>query len=143
MPVIHPLIDRLQHLTGTPVLDMAGINAFLSAAPGLSVLFIAGQLAGGRPETGDVAVVLTELLSHYRGRLRAALVAAASEPAVQKRYAAPVVPSLVFLRDGIPVGVLPRIKDWDEYLDAIDGWLADGPAQPDRPDGQHQGRKVA
>jgi len=103
MTVPHPLIARLAD-AGCAVLDAAAIDAFL-APPGLAALLITGDPAK-RPEALDVAVVLNELLGRYGATLRAAIVGRAAEPALQARFRAPVVPTLLLLRDGEAVARL-------------------------------------
>jgi hydrogenase-1 operon protein HyaE len=126
MTAPHPLIARLAE-AGCPVLETDAIAAFL-APPGLALLLITGDPAQRR-EALDVAVVLKELLDRYAGRVRAAVAARGAEPALQTRFRAPVVPTLLLLREGEPVARLPRIRDWADYLAAIDAALA-VPATP-------------
>lgn len=111
------LIDMLLRDTDCARVDGRSLDQFL-AAPGAAVLFVAGFNAK-RSETGDVAVVLRELLLDFPGRLRGALVAAETEPTVQTRFKAPVVPCLIVLRDGEAVAKLSGIKDWDDYVRAV------------------------
>lgn len=43
---------------------------------------------------------------------------------VAARYKVTVRPTLVFLRDGAILGMLPRMRDWAVYLDVIGALLA-------------------
>lgn len=111
------LIEALTDTHRMPVVDAASVDAFLTPAAGEcahAVLFFAGDPAQ-RPESLDVAVVLPELVATFRGRLRAAVVARAAEDALKPRSHVQVLPSLVVVRDGAVLGVLPRILDWSDY----------------------------
>ncbi len=118
----HPLLGRLVRDCGVPEVDAAGIDAFL-ATPGDAVLFFSENPLQ-YPESADVAVVLPELLGAFPGRLRAALVARASERELQKRFGFARWPALVFLRDGDYVGAITGIHDWDVYLEKVESLLA-------------------
>lgn len=128
-----PLIDQLVLRHGLPRLDHATIDAFLSpedGAPAHAVLFFTGD-ATQRPETVDVAVVLPELLAAFRGRLRGAVIARDAEDALKARFHVAIVPSLVVTRGDATLGVLPRVRDWAEYLERIECWL--DPSAPPLP----------
>jgi hydrogenase-1 operon protein HyaE len=115
---------------GLPTIDHSGIDAFLARGPGESshaLLFFAGDPAQ-RAETHDVAVILPELAAVFGGRLRAALVAASAEEALKARFRVYALPSLVVVRDGETVCVLPKIHDWADYIARIEAALA-----PDAP----------
>ena len=130
-PVIRALADR----AGLPVLDTGTVDDFLAAAPH-ALLFFTGDPAQ-RAEAADVAVVLPELLAAFAPRLRAAIIARTAEGALAPRFRVAVLPSLVVTRGVDPVGVLPRIRDWSEYLARIEQFLApDAPVVPPstRPD---------
>jgi len=114
---------------GVPVVDALSLDAFLSA-PGLSphaLLFFAGD-PEQRSETGDVAIILPQLLQAFDGRLRAGLVAASAEAALKERFHVGVFPSLVVTRGGETLGVLPKVYDWSDYVARIDALL-----RPDAP----------
>ncbi|WP_416068656.1 hydrogenase accessory protein (plasmid) [Rhizobium sp. YTUHZ045] len=124
------LVRALSERARLPVVDETTIDAFLAPAagePDNAVLFFTGDPAQ-RPEADDVAVVLPELLGHYRGRLRGAVVRRAAEDKLKARFNVVVMPSLVVTRRDQPVGVIGKIRDWSEYVDKIGAWLA-----PDAP----------
>ena len=124
-----PLIRALTERSGLPVLDAGTVDAFLAATPH-ALLFFTGDPAQ-RTEAADVAVVLPELLAAFAGRLRAAVIARTAEAALTPRFRVAVLPSLVVTRGADPVGVLPRIRDWSDYLARIDACLApDAPVLP-------------
>jgi len=128
-----PLITALGTRHGLPTVDEASIDAFLAPADGESahcLLFFTGDPAQ-RAETADVAVVLPEILAAFQRRLRGAVVARSSEAALSARFRVNVHPSLVVTRGGDPLAVLPKIRDWSEYMSAIDAALApDAPVLP-------------
>ncbi|MGD9656617.1 MAG: hydrogenase accessory protein [Methylocystis sp.] len=133
-----PLLQRLIERARLPVVDDLGLDEFLDRASKERVhvlLFFSGDRAN-RPETADVAVVLPELLSHFSDRLRGAVIAPEAEESLRARLHAYVSPSLVVMRGREPVGVLPKIWDWADYLAKIEGFLhLDAPviAGPKRP----------
>jgi hydrogenase-1 operon protein HyaE len=118
----HPLLERLVRDCGIPEVDTDSVDAFVNAE-GDAVLFFSEDLLQ-HPESGDVAVVLPELVRAFHGRFRAALVSRASERALQKRYGFARWPALVFLRGGEHVGTITSILDWDEYLAKVAELLA-------------------
>jgi hydrogenase-1 operon protein HyaE len=103
-----------------PAID--GANAAQVLGEGDALLFFPGDPAQ-RPEVIDVAVIFNELLAAYRGRLRGAVIAAGAEKALGKTYHVDVFPSLAVIRGGATIGVIPRIRDWVEYKDKIEGFL--------------------
>jgi hydrogenase-1 operon protein HyaE len=125
-----PLVRRLFEHHGLPLVDELTLDAFLDGNPGEpkhSVLFFSGDGAP-RAETTDVAVVLPELLSYFFGRLRGAMIVPEAEGKLRARLHAHVSPSLVVMRERDPVGVLPKICDWAEYVAKIEAFL--DPAAP-------------
>ena len=133
-----PLLRRLIERARLPVVDDLSLDDFLDhASKGRAqvLLFLSGDRAN-RPETGDVAVVLPELLSHFSNRLRGAVIAPEAEERLRARLHAYVSPSLVVIRGRGPVGVLPKIWDWADYIAKIEGFLdpsAPALAGPKRP----------
>lgn len=124
------LLQNLRERHQLASVDEASVEAFLAPAqdaPLHSVLFFAGDPAERR-ETGDVAVILPQLLAAFAGRLRAGLIAADAESALKDRFHVRVLPSLVVMRGAEAVGVLPKILDWSDYLARIEAML-----QPDAP----------
>lgn len=120
-----PLLRRLIERARLPVVDDLSLDDFLDSASKERVqvlLFLSGDGAN-RPETGDVAVVLPELLSHFSDRLRGAVIAPKAEERLRARLHAYVSPSLVVMRGREPIGVLPKIWDWADYVAKIEGFL--------------------
>lgn len=124
-----PLLRALSEKHGVAPVDDSSIDAFLEPGPGRpahAILFFAGDPTQ-RSETHDVAVILPQLLEAFAGRLRSGIVARASKP-LESRFGVCVFPSLVVTRDGEPLGVLPKVYDWADYLTRIERLLA-----PDAP----------
>lgn len=127
-----PLIARLSRDFGYPQVDAASLESFLAAVEGLAVVFVTGD-PRKLLDTGDVAVILPELVAHFAGRLTPAVLARDAEALAATRLGAEVKPALVFLAAGRPVGVIPRVRDWDEYTSRIEGYLAQTLAATDIP----------
>ncbi len=121
MPLPQAFIDRM----GVPVVDESTVDDVL--ANGLCMALFAGDPAQ-RPEAADVAVIFPELLEAFAGRLLGALVASGAEKALGARFHVDVLPSLAVIRNGVTIGVIPRIRDWAEYIEKIDAFL-----DPDAP----------
>lgn len=124
------LIAALATRHRLPTVDASTIDAFLAPAegePAHTLLFFTGD-PETRGDSADVAVVLPELLAAYSGLLRAAVVDRAAEAALKPRFSVEVLPSLVMTRGADPLGVMPRIRDWTDYLETIDRLL--DPAAP-------------
>ena len=125
-----PLLRSLSETHGVAVVDEASVETFLAAAQQESAhaaLFFTGD-PKERSETHDVAVILPQLVEAFSGRLRAAIVARSAENALKERFKVGVFPSLVVTRGGEPLGVLPKVCDWSDYLTRIEKLL-----QPDAP----------
>ena len=127
----HPLVAALADRYGLPVVDPSSIDAFLAPAEGEpphALLFFPGDPAT-RAETLDVAVVMPEVLAAFQRRLRGAVVASGAEAALSSRFHVAVLPSLVVTRGAETIAVLPKIRDWSEYMEKIEAALAaDAPA---------------
>lgn len=123
----HPLISALAERHALPTVDASTIDAFLAPAEGEArhgLLFFAGD-PGSRAETLDVAVVLPEILAAFHGRLRGAVVARTAEAGLATRFHVAVMPSLVVTRGAEEtIAVLPKIRDWSEYMEKIEAALA-------------------
>lgn len=107
--------------------DAGSVTRFL-AGDGPRLLFFAGSKSVRR-EAHDVAVALRELLRDYRGSLGAALVEPAAESALQSRFRVPATPCLVLLAGGEILEVLPRVRDWSDYLSLFQRYLGAPPAR--------------
>ncbi|NLH80606.1 MAG: hydrogenase accessory protein [Phyllobacteriaceae bacterium] len=127
----HPLLTALAERYGLPTVDATSIDACLAPASGEAehvLLFFTGDPAT-RAETLDVAVVMPEILAAFQRRLRGAVVDRAAEAGLASRFHVAVMPSLVVTRRDETVAVLPKIRDWSEYMEKIEAALApDAPA---------------
>ncbi|MBS1168078.1 MAG: hydrogenase expression protein HyaE [Proteobacteria bacterium] len=115
------LIAALASHHGLPTIDAESLDAFLAPAAGEPehvLLFFSGD-PDQRNDSGDVAVVLPELLAAFPGRFRAGVIARSAEAALKARCQVEVFPSLVVLRGQTLLDVLPRIRDWSDYLDRL------------------------
>lgn len=124
------LIAALASQHGLSTVDTETLDAFLAPAAGKpehALLFFTGD-PDQRNDSGDVAVVLPELLAAFPCRFRAGVIARSAEAALKARCQVDVFPSLVVLRGQAVVDVLPRIRDWSEYLDRLGAAL-----RPDAP----------
>lgn len=92
------------------------MGAFLADERPALVLFTGDPAQ--RPEAHDVAVVLHQLLQAHP-MLRGAVVARSSEAELAPRLGVSVFPSLVLVRRGAPMGVVPRIASWASYREAV------------------------
>ena len=100
--------------------DAGNIDRFL-AGQGLHVLFFAGSRSQ-RSDAHDVAVALRELLKDYRGSVSAGLVAG-DEAQLQPRFRVLVLPSLVLVLGGETLEIVPRVRDWGDYVQAFQRYL--------------------
>lgn len=116
---MHPMLQSLCDHDAVRLVDEAGFDAFLAAAPDtLTAIFFAGD-PDKKLETADVVVVLRELLVLYRGRLRIGLVAPDAESALMEKTANFAVPGLVFYAGMQRLEVIPKIQDWSVYAEAL------------------------
>jgi len=106
--------------------DAGSVDAFLTCE-GLQVLFFAGSRSQ-RGDAHDVAVALREVLKDYAGQISAALVAAPDEAQLQPRFRVLALPSLVLLLEGETLEVIPRVKDWSDYVRAFRRYLGEAVA---------------
>lgn len=124
------LIAALASQHGLPTIDVDTLEAFLEPAAGEpehALLFFTGDPVQ-RTDSGDVAVVLPELLSAFPDRFRAGVIARRAEAELKARCLVEIFPSLVVLRRQTVLDVLPRIRDWSEYLERLESAL-----RPDAP----------
>ena len=103
--------------------DAAGIDDFL-AGEGLRVLFFAGDNSR-RSDAQDVAVALREVLKDYPGKVSAGLVRQADEMTLQGRFRVLAFPSLCLVLGGETLEVIPRVRDWSDYVQAFRRYLGD------------------
>lgn len=112
------LIQALTDKHGYPRLEAAAIDGFLQGQPQPVALFFSGDPAKA-PESHDVAVVLPELVHHFRGRFGVAVITDPS-PRLQARYGFSRWPALVFMLGRRHLGTSARVQNWSDYLSEID-----------------------
>ncbi|WP_413720821.1 hydrogenase accessory protein [Silicimonas sp. MF1-12-2] len=118
----HALIDRLTGELGWPCLIMEDEVLAWIKRPGVQVLFVPGDWQRNL-ETADVAVILPELQTAFQGRFDCAVVDEAMEPGVKESSGVYKTPSLIFYRDGVCLGGIPKVRDWDDYMARIARFL--------------------
>jgi len=122
------LIRALATRNSLPTVDASSIEAFLAPGrgePEHTLLFFTGE-PKQRAESDDVAVVLPQILRAFEGKLRAAVVSRAAEDELKARFHVLVVPSLAVTRGATPLAVIPKIKDWSDYVRIVLAALAPG-----------------
>ncbi len=112
--------DMLEHGLLQRV-DASNLDTFLQEE-GLQVLFFAGSKSQ-RSDAHDVAVALREVLKDYGGAVRAGLVAEEDETDLQPRFRILALPSLALVLDGETLEVIPRVRDWSDYVRAFRRYL--------------------
>lgn len=118
----HPLIDRLTTEFGWPSLsDEADILEWVSR-PGVHALFVPGDPKRNL-ETADVAVIAPELQTAFQGRFDCAVIADDAQDTVKDSSGIFKTPSLIFYRDGVCMGGIPKVRDWDDYMVRITRFL--------------------
>ena len=122
------LVRALATRHGLPTVDASSIEAFLAPAhgePEHAILFFTGE-PRLRAEADDVAVVLPQIMRAFDGKLRAAVVSRAAEDELKARFHVFVMPSLAITRGATPLAVIPKIKDWNDYVRIVLAALAPG-----------------
>jgi hydrogenase-1 operon protein HyaE len=122
------LFARQVRESGFIALSAANAADFAGLA-GAAVLFFADD-PKRVPECWDVAVVLPDIVGASAEPLRVGLLDPASARELAARYGVIRWPSLVFLRDGAYLGVIERMRDWDEFRAEIRRILALAPSAP-------------
>lgn len=122
-PCGHPLVDRLVTEFAFPHLTEAtGFAAFVNA-PGAHLVFLPGEVARNL-ETPDIAVIVPELRIAFQGAFDCAVAQGEAESAAKDAIGVHKTPSIVFFRDGQPLGAMPKVRDWDDYMARIPVILA-------------------
>lgn len=119
----HPLITRLITEFEYPNLENMGDVASFTEAEGLHVIFVPGDVKRNL-ETPDVAVILPELRQAFQGRFDCAVAADSVESELRDATQIHKTPSLIFFRDGQPIGGIPKVRDWSEYIERINQIIA-------------------
>ena len=112
---IHPLISRLETEYGYPRLSSAHDLAEFLARPGAHCLFIPGDPQRNL-ETADAAVILPELRMAFQHAFDCALVDDAIEATLRETHRALKAPGYLIFREGVFLGAIEKIRDWDDYM---------------------------
>ena len=123
-----PLLEGIIAREALPVVTADTLDDF-AVGNGDTIIFAVGDWKR-HVEVNDVAVILPELLKASNGLLKAAVLARDSERKVQTRFRFSKYPSLIFLRDGAYLGVIPQVLDWEDYIAEINKILAGNPVPP-------------
>jgi hydrogenase-1 operon protein HyaE len=118
----HPLFDRMFGEFGFAEVPENGFDQFRSRS-GHTLLFFSEDPVRYR-ETLDLAVVLPELARAFAGRFAVGVLLPGAARVIAPRYGVRLWPALVLLRDGEYVGAIEGIRDWNDYLGALQSLLA-------------------
>jgi hypothetical protein len=122
------VLDSLTNHPGCDVLRKADVDDFLARNP-RALLFFTGDLVK-RTEGRDVAVVVRELVTGHPGRIRVGVIDRRDEALVMARYGVVVTPAVAYMRDGEPVELVARMRDWPVFAQALDRLLGKQTAPP-------------
>lgn len=112
---LHPLLARLEDVFGWPRLHSLHDVAEFTQRPGLHCLFVPGDPRRNL-ETADAAVILPELRMTFQNAFDCALVDDAIEAQVRETHKALKTPGFLFFRQGLYLGAIEKIRDWDDYI---------------------------
>ncbi len=117
------IFESLLATSGCEVVSAATVDAFIGAS-GPSVLFLTGDTTQ-RPEAGDVAVVVREILRGHEGaQVRLGIVDRRDEASVMQRLGVVVLPAVVLIREGLVQEIIARMRDWQVYSQAFERLIA-------------------
>lgn len=114
-PGLHPLLARLEQELGWPRLTTLAEAEAFTARPGAHCLFIPGDPQRNL-ETADAAVILPELRMAFQHAFDCALVDDAIEATLRETHRALKAPGYLFFREGVFLGAIEKIRDWDDYM---------------------------
>ncbi|WP_423210341.1 hydrogenase accessory protein [Paracoccus yeei] len=112
---LHPLLARLEDEFDWPRLHSLHDVAEFTQRPGLHCLFVPGDPRRNL-ETADAAVILPELRMTFQNAFDCALVDDAIEAQVRETHKALKTPGFLFFRQGLYLGAIEKIRDWDDYI---------------------------
>jgi hydrogenase-1 operon protein HyaE len=120
-PVEPPLVARLVNECGAARLDDALFDDFVRA-PGEAALFFTEDPVRFR-EVLDVAVILPELRTGCVRPFRIGVLPPPLANAKAATYGVRRWPALVFLRGGEWLGNVEGLRDWNDYVEAVNALL--------------------
>ena len=127
-PPLHPLLSRLVSETGAAQLEAEAFDTW-AHQPGAAMVVFADDPERFK-ETLDIAVIVPELHAAGRGQFRVGLLTPAAAKALAPRYGFARWPAIVMLRDGLYLGAVDGIRDWDVYVAEVGRLLAAAPSRP-------------
>jgi hydrogenase-1 operon protein HyaE len=125
-PAEPPLVTRLVEAFGASRLEEATLDAFVSQ-PGEAALFFTEDPVRFR-EVPDVAVILPELLRAATRPFRIGVLPPPLANAHAAKFGVRRWPALVFTRDGQWLGNVEGLRDWADYVAAVNE-LLEGPTR--------------
>lgn len=122
---LNPLVERLfsHHLYAN--VDADNVAAF-AGQPGHALLVFTEDPVRFK-ETLDLAVIVPEIDKAFAGRFRVGVLLPAAARKVAPLYGFARWPALVVLRDGLYVGAIDGLRNWEDYVQQISA-LLDAPA---------------
>ena len=115
--VLHPLLDQLFTRHGFTRVAAETVEAF-AAAPGHALLVFTEDPQRYK-ETLDLAVIAPEVAKAFAGRFRVGVLLPADARKAASRYGFARWPALVMLKDGMYVGAIDGLRNWDEYVEGL------------------------
>lgn len=128
VPDLHPLLVRLVYQTGATLLDPASYDEW-AKQPGPAMVVFAEDPERFK-ETLDLAVIVPELHATGGQHFRVGLLPPAASRFIAPRYGFARWPAFVMLRDGLYLGAVDGIRDWDVYTAELLRLLAAAPSRP-------------
>jgi hydrogenase-1 operon protein HyaE len=124
----HPLLDQLVSRHGFTAVDMQSIDDF-TATPGHAMLVFTEDPVRYK-ETLDLAIITPEIARAFAGSFRVGVLFPEASRKVAPRFGFARWPALVMLRDGVYVGAIDGLRNWDEYLEETSRLLNAEPVRP-------------
>lgn len=116
----HALIDMLLGCDGVESVGLGELASITQPEDGtLGLLFLTGDPARLN-ETGDIAVILRELISIYPGRLRVGVVKEDEQRDVMRKAGVFALPSLSIFSESRCLETLPKVHDWPVYTEVLE-----------------------
>lgn len=127
-PLAYPLIAQLFTKHGFTLVGSDGFAAFTERSGHSLLLFLEDPIR--YRETLDLAVIAPQLARAFPGRFAVGVLLPESARREAIRYGFRRWPALVMLQDGMYVGAIDGLRNWDEYLDQMGSLLAAAPSRP-------------
>lgn len=124
----YPLVAQLFTRHAYAALHADSFDDFV-AQPGHALLmFIEDPMRF--KETLDLAVIVPELQRAFPGRFTVGVLMPVAARQFQVRYGFNRWPAIVLLKDGLYVGAIDGLHDWDVYLEQLGALLSAAPTRP-------------